>query len=258
MFDSHCHLDAEAYAHDWVGVLDQAEAAGVTGLMAPALHLDSAETLLEMASRDRRLAVGVGIHPHEAERFEPGCRGRMKKLLSGAQAIGETGLEHHYDFVDHGHQLESLRTHLELAEETGLPLILHCREAEEVLWNELKGRNLPGGGVVHCFTGGWHWAQRFLELGFHLGITGMVTFKKAENVAEVARRCPMDRLLVETDGPYLAPMPHRGKTNHPKFIPLIVNKIAQLRDLDQNEVAMATTQNTERLFRFKSEVNRQV
>lgn len=254
MMDSHCHLDAEPYQPDWRGVLDEAEAEGVVGVMVPALHLESAERIQEMAAQDPRLAVGVGIHPHEADRYGPHSLARMKRLLLGAQAIGETGLEHHYDFVDHGKQLESLRAHLDLAAETGLPLILHCREAEEVLWKELETRNLHGGGVVHCFTGGWEWAQRFLDLGFHLGITGMVTFKKAQNVTEVARLCPLDRLLVETDGPYLAPVPYRGKTNHPMFIPLMVKKIAELRDCPESEVSAATTRNCERLFRFKSEV----
>ena len=145
-------------------------------------------------------------------------------------------------------QLESLRCHLEVAKVQGLPIILHCREAEEILYQELKRASLSAGGVVHCFTGNWEWAQRFLELGFHIGITGIVTFKKSAQVQEVASLIPKDRLLVETDGPYLAPIPFRGKTNMPEYIPLIVEKIAEVRGVEASEVADLTTSNAERLF----------
>ena len=142
---------------------------------------------------------------------------RRREFLSWprSHSCRRTGLEFFYDFVEPDIQMQSLRGHLDLAEELCLPLILHCREAEQVLYDELKGRSLPAGGVVHCFTGDWSWAQRFPGLGFHLGVTGMVTFKKDLPMKETARRCPLERLLVETDGPYLAPVPHRGRTTIP-------------------------------------------
>ena len=250
MFDSHCHLDAERYSGEWAEILDRAQAQGVTKVMAPALHLDSARTLQNYAKDDPRIATAVGIHPHEADRFNPQSADEMGELLGNAQAIGETGLEYHYDFVEADQQMRSLRAHLDLAEQSQKPIILHCREAEQDLYQELSKRELKGGGVVHCFTGGWEWAQKFLDLGFHLGITGMVTFKNATQVGEVARNCPLDRLLVETDGPYLAPIPHRGKTNYPSYIPLIVRRVAELRDSDFEEIALATHRNTELLFGF--------
>lgn len=221
-------------------------------MVTPALHLDSFERLVEISGQYPEIVFpAVGVHPHEAspERsngLESGLREGLKRLA--VPILGETGLEGHYDFVPLTDQLVSLRQHLAVAEETGAPLILHCRECETQLYEELQGRDLPGKGVVHCFTGSWEWAQRFLELGFYIGITGIVTFKKATQVAEVASKVPLDRLLVETDGPYLAPIPHRGRTNKPEYIPLIVNKIAELRGTPQSEVAAATVENTERLF----------
>ncbi|MBI3924377.1 MAG: TatD family hydrolase [Armatimonadetes bacterium] len=250
MVDTHVHLDSPGYRDDWRQVLDRAELAGVAQVVAPATRIESSKRLLEMAGEDRRVLPAVGIHPHDAASFDPErSPGELEALASKAVAIGETGLELHYDFAPLGAQLVNLRVQLSIARNLRLPVILHCREAEELLHRELQAAGeLPGGGVVHCFTGSWDWARTFLDLGFHLGVTGMVTFKKTAQVHELARRCPLDRLLVETDGPYLAPIPHRGARNESGYIPLVVEQIARLREMTPEEVAAATTAAARGLF----------
>ena len=227
----------------------------MTRFVAPALHLESYRSLQQLQSKHPEITPAAGIHPHEVndKRLENLAK-RLSALLEGSQnpIVGETGLEGHYDFVPMKLQVESLRTHLDLARQFKAPLILHCRDSEALLFEELKKRPPIAGGVVHCFTGTWDWAQRFLELGLHIGITGIVTFKKAEQVAEVATMVPLSKLLVETDGPYLAPVPHRGKLNKPEYIPLIVKKIAELRQIAHQVVAQQTAANAEKLFKLNT------
>jgi len=254
MIDSHNHIDAKAYKTEPLSVkkvLSDARAAGVRRIVAPALHLQSYSELREIAAKHPEVYPAVGVHPHEAsEEFNHELSKNLQEALRDAPhpIVGETGLEGHYDFTPMEVQMRSLQSHLEVAQTHGLPIILHCRETEEILFNELKRWKLPVGGVVHCFTGSWEWAQRFLDLGFHIGITGIVTFKKSTQVQEVATRLPQDRLLVETDGPYLAPVPYRGKINKPEYIPHIVRKIAELRGVSEEQIARLTVSNTEKLF----------
>jgi TatD DNase family protein len=254
MIDSHIHIDSEVYESmdgGPAGVLDQAQAVGVSRVVAPSIHLDSYERLRKLQESHSNIYPAAGVHPHDAT---PERTKNLAQLLTDAletsaiPIVGETGLEGHYDFTPLNVQLESLRCHLDVAALHGLPVILHCRECEETLYRELKKANLKKAGVVHCFTGSWEWAQRFLELGYYIGITGIVTFKKSLQVQQVAALVPEDRLLVETDGPYLSPIPFRGKTNRPEYIPYIVKKIAELRNLSECEVATFTTSNTEEVF----------
>lgn len=257
MIDSHVHIDSESYRNlpeSIEGVLAEAARVGVERVVAPSIHLDSYADLLEIQqAHPERVFPAAGVHPHDAsESRNSGLAAALEKALNQAAVpiVGETGLEGHYDFTPTQVQLESLRTHLDLARVHNLPLILHCREMEELLYSELSRKPYPAGGVVHCFTGSWDWAQRFLELGFHIGITGIVTFKKSVQVQEVAARVPEDRLLVETDGPYLAPIPFRGKLNRPEYIPHIVEKIAELRETDAAIIGDKTAKNAEQLFRL--------
>ena len=254
MIDSHVHIDAEAYQKLPGGVAEVIESAkkqGVSRFVAPSIHLDSYHRLLSIRKVHPEVFPAAGIHPHDAKAEL--CEGLVEKLESALKQtevpiVGETGLEGHYDFVPMEIQLESLEAHLTLARTHKLPIILHCRKTEGLLYERLKKAELEAGGVVHCFTGTWEWAQKFLELGFHIGITGIVTFKNAKDVHEVATRVPLDRLLVETDGPYLAPIPHRGKTNLPQYIPHIVEQIATLREKENKMIANATEENTVALF----------
>ena len=235
MIGSHVHIDAKKYTEGEgvTNILDQAREAGVMRFVAPSLHFESFDNLLKIRETDPQVYPAAGIHPHEAS--EQRCLDLARKLESV--------------------QLASLRPHLAFARVHDLPIILHCRQTEELLYEEL--RRHPGlRGVVHCFTGTWEWARRFLELGFHIGITGIVTFKNSLQVQEVASNVPQDRLLVETDGPYLAPIPFRGKINKPEYIPLIVKKIAELRGAPAASVAAFTTENTESLFGLKKHVGK--
>lgn len=256
MIDSHVHLDAAPYSeNDGVSeILKAANRAGVNRFVAPALHLDSYTALRRLQGEFPEITPAAGVHPHEVndERLE-NLAERLTTALedSNNPIVGETGLEGHYDFVPMNLQIESLRAHLAVARDLSAPIILHCRNCESLLYEELKERPPLAGGVVHCFTGTWEWAQRFLELGLHIGITGIVTFKKADQVVEVASKVPLSRLLVETDGPYLAPMPYRGKLNKPEYIPLIVDKIAELRQVERALIAESTSENAQNLFKLE-------
>ncbi len=253
MIDSHVHLDAKAYAEGpgVVEILHAAAKLGVDRMVAPALHFDSFEQLLSLSAEFPQIFPAVGVHPHEATpEFAEDLHEHLESGLARLPIpiLGETGLEGHYDFTPLEAQLRCLRPHIEVANSHNIPLILHCRSCEDLLYRELKTTSRARPGVVHCFTGSWEWAQRFLDLGYYIGITGIVTFKNSGDVAEVARQVPLDRLLVETDGPYLAPVPHRGRLNKPEYIPLIVEAIAALRGISSDMVAEATTANTEKLF----------
>lgn len=249
LVDTHVHLDDEAYAGDWRECLDRAGDAGVAAVVVPGSDLDSSCRIARMAAQDPRVLPGAGIHPHQAAGFSARSAERLRELARGAVALGETGLDFHYGFSPRGKQIENLRSHLELARELCLPLILHCREAERELCDELERRApFPAGGVVHCFTGGWEWGKRFLELGFYLGVTGMVTYPRLVQVHEVARHCPRDRLLVETDGPYLAPAPFRGRRNEPCHVAIVARRVAELRGEPLEQVARATTAAARALF----------
>ncbi|CAN0245844.1 unnamed protein product [Phaeothamnion confervicola] len=231
-------------------VLQRAQSLSVRALVLPSTNLESSRRIAEMAHENAALFATVGFHPHQAAEFDPVSSPReLEKLLEGARAIGETGLEAHYDFCPWEAQLVSLRYHLELAKSSNLPLILHCREAEQALYDELESFGpFPAGGVVHCFTGGWEMGQKFLDLGFHLGVNGIVTLANANQVHEVAKKAPLQRLLLETDGPYLTPKPFRGHRNEPAMIPLIARAVAELREQSVDDIALVTSRNSEHLF----------
>jgi TatD DNase family protein len=252
LIDSHIHLDSTAYASDWEAVAERARLLGVYAMVLPATNLQSSVRIGQLASQDPTVYATAGIHPHDAASFDGQASVEaLQQLLQSNKcvAIGETGLESHYDFCPLEQQQQSLRAHLELAREVKLPLILHCRSAEAELYEELKRIGpFSAGGVVHCFTGAWEWGQRFLELGFHIGIGGLSTLANAAEVHKAARLCPIDRLLLETDGPYLTPRPFRGMRNESGTIPIIAEEVARLREQNVDEIAHATTRNSQRLF----------
>lgn len=248
LVDSHIHLDSKEYSEDWRDVYARAAERSVTRCVIPATNLASAERIREMCAERPGLFPTAGIHPHQAAEFDENTIPRLRELLPGCVALGETGLEAFYDFCPWEKQLDSLRPQLQLAREMDKPVILHCRDCEEALYNETVGNR----GVVHCFTGSWEWAQKFLDRGFYLGVNGLVTLPKAENVQEVARKMPLDRMLLETDGPYLAPKPHRGYRNEPALVPLIAMFVSELRGCSITEVAQTTTRNSEKLFGLKT------
>lgn len=253
LVDSHIHLDSQAYHNDLEDCLRRASQFGVESMILPSLDLDSSRRIALLVKEHSCLAGALGVHPHQASSFDPQTTpGEWERLLREHPwvAVGETGLELHYDFCPLETQQVSLQAHLDLAERTRLPLILHCRLAEALLYEALQARKGRLQGVVHCFTGGWEWAQKFLDLGFYLGLGGLVTLPKAHEVHEVASKVPSDRFLLETDGPYLSPVPLRGYRNESCLLPLVVERLQELRGDGALEIVQQARTNTRQLFRL--------
>jgi len=252
VIDSHCHLDAEQYDPDRDAVIERARDAGVTTVVVPGTDLASSEkaVALSQGAHSIPLHATVGVHPHEAKGYADAMP-RLRALAAGAVAIGETGLDFHYTFSPQELQCESLRAHVRLARALDLPLVLHCREAEPALLQILEEEHASEcGGVVHCYTGTMETALRVLDMGLHLGFTGIITFKNAVALREVLARVPLDRILLETDGPYLAPIPHRGKRNEPSFLPRIAEAVAAVKQVPVARLTENAAENTRRLFRL--------
>ncbi|MFL9842067.1 TatD family hydrolase [Sphingomonas sp. ST-64] len=250
--DSHCHLNYKGLAEDQEAVLARARDSGVVAMLNIATRESEWDEVLATAEREADVWSTVGIHPHEADEHP---HIDTAKLVSRAQhprvvGIGETGLDYYYDHSDRAQQQKSFRAHIAASRETGLPLIVHTRDAEAdtaaILAEEMGKGAYPG--VIHCFTASGDFADKALELGFYISISGIVTFKNARDLQETAARLPLDRLLIETDAPFLAPVPHRGKTGEPAFVADTCRFLAQLRGMDAEELAEATRENFHRLF----------
>ena len=252
LIDSHCHLDFPDFADDLDGVVARARAAGVGGMVTISTHLDKALALGAIAERFSGVWYTVGVHPHEAESHAAVTPKSLLALTAAPKVVGvgETGLDFYYEHSPREAQERLFRAHIAAARETGLPVIVHTRDADErtieVLCDEM-GRG-PFTGLIHCFSTGRELAEKALELGFYISIAGIVTFRNAKALREIVADLPLDRMLVETDSPYLAPMPNRGKRNEPSFLPHTAEQIATLKGVSTDEVAAATTDNFFRLF----------
>jgi TatD DNase family protein len=257
VIDSHCHLAGDEFTTDLADVVGRAKASGLSGALVILGAEDHAE--LERAKKvsgawsDVRFSIGV--HPHQAKEFstDPAEAARQTRTAIDAQplnrAVGEIGLDYHYDLSPRDVQQHVFREQVQLARMLRLPIVIHTREAEEdtfQILEEEKAREV--GGVFHCFTGDRQMAKRCLDLGFHVSLAGIVTFPRALELKEVARMVPLDRLLVETDSPYLAPVPHRGKRNEPAHVVRVAEAIAELRGTTIDEIDRATQSNHYRLF----------
>lgn len=252
--DSHCHLDRldlAAHQGDLNGALDAARARGVRQFLAIAVTLDDVADLAGIARAHDDVVISAGVHPLHRVEHEPdveaikACAERF-----AAVAIGETGLDYHYDTIPREVQHERFKRHLQAATELELPVIVHTREAREDTLSLIHEHTDPGiGGVLHCFTEDLDMAREAVRHGFMISLSGIVTFRNAESIRELARAVPLDRLLIETDSPYLAPMPHRGKPNEPQWVVEVAECIARERGISLDEVAMQTTANFYRLFR---------
>ena len=251
--DSHCHLDLPDFDRDRDEVVARARAAGVGGMLVVGGVDESAghRRAIEVAGR-YGLPASAGVHPHEARLADEGVYDELRGLARERRivAIGEIGLDFHYDHSPRPVQREAFRRQLRLAREVGLPVIVHTREADQETAEILEQESAKEtGGVVHCFTGGLELARRALGVGFHLSFSGIVAFPRAATIQQVARECPEDRLLVETDAPFLAPPPHRGQRNEPAFVIEVARKVAELRDTTLEAVSGATARNHARLFK---------
>ncbi|SFH78747.1 TatD family hydrolase [Modicisalibacter xianhensis] len=252
--DSHCHLDRldlAAHGDSLDAALNVARARGVRQFLAIAVTLDGVENLAGIARAHEDVVISAGVHPMHSADDEPS----MEAIKACAErfdvvAIGETGLDFHYDTIDRNIQRERFKRHLQAATELELPVIVHTRDAREETLQLIREHTNPAvGGVLHCFTEDIDMAREAVRLGFFISLSGIVTFRNAESIRELARRVPLDRLLIETDSPYLAPVPHRGKPNEPQWVVEVAECIARERGISIDEVAMQTTANFYRLFR---------
>ena len=258
LVDSHCHLDRLDLARfdgALAGVLDAAAAQGVMRLLSVATDLEHWPALARLTEPYPQIALSVGVHPSEEEGRAPTVAeltalGREPRVV----ALGETGLDYYYGAASAARQQEWFRIHIAAARALGKPLIVHTRDAREDTLRILAEEGAAEvGGVLHCFTEDWAMAEQALALNFHISFSGIVTFKNARPIQDAARRMPADRLLVETDSPYLAPVPHRGKPNQPAWVRHVAEFVAQLRGETLEQVAAATTANYLRLFGLSQE-----
>jgi TatD DNase family protein len=250
--DSHCHLDFDNFEDDLDAVVNRAREAGVCRMVTICTKVSAFEQVLGVAERFDDVFCSVGVHPHEAEKEGGVSLERLLELSRHPKVvgIGESGLDYFYDNSPVDAQKTSFRTHIDAARESGLPLIVHSRDADADMAEMLEAGAREGDfpGVLHCFTAGPELAARAVAIGFYVSLAGIITFKSAESIRETIRQVPMDRLLVETDAPYLAPVPMRGKRNEPAFVRHTHEMLAQVKEVDVETMAKATTENFLRLF----------
>jgi TatD DNase family protein len=251
LVDSHCHLDDEKFAADLEAVIERAQAAGVERMMAIGTGNGppDLEAAIRLANAHGFIYATVGVHPHDAAKATPATFEHLLALINHPKvlAIGEIGLDYHYDFSPREVQREIFTGQLHLAVKTLKPIVIHTREAWDDTLRLIDETPPPRGGIMHCFTGGPEEARQALERGFYLSFGGVITFPKADKVREAARITPDDRLLVETDAPYLAPAPHRGKRNEPAFLIETVRRLAEIRGTTPEAIAKRTIANFDRL-----------
>ncbi len=250
--DTHAHL---ASLEDLPGALKRARENGVDKIIAISSDLPSSVTTISISKKYESIFATVGVHPHAAETTDSLIIAEIEKLSSGPTvvAIGETGLDYYYMNSEKKVQINSLIEHINMARRTRLPLVIHVRDADDDLKRILKTEDISDRtGVIHCFTGNYETAKNYLDLGFYISFSGIVTFKKSEEIRDAAKKIPADRILIETDSPYLAPVPHRGKKNEPAFVRCVAETVAETRGVSLEEIALLTTANAERLFKFGS------
>ncbi len=250
--DSHCHLNYKGLVEDQPGVLARARAAGVTGMLNISTRECEWDDVLAVAEREADVWASVGIHPHEADQHQDIDTAKLVARAKNPRviAIGETGLDYYYDKSDRERQRSSFRSHIAASRDTSLPLIVHTRDAEEdtasILADEMGKGAYPG--VIHCFTASADFAAKALDLGLYISISGIVTFKNAKDLQATAATIPMDRLLIETDSPFLAPVPHRGRPCEPGFVVDTARFLAELRGESVEQLAETTRSNFFKLF----------
>ena len=252
LIDSHCHLNYEGLADRQAEVLANARARGVSGFLNISTRKSEWDAVIAVATREPDVWASVGIHPHEADNHPDLGAAVLVDAAAHPRvvAIGECGLDYYYDKSDRAAQRERFAAHIEAARQTALPLVVHTREAEEDTAAMLTEAVAAGGvtGVLHCFTGSRALAEKALDLGFYVSLSGIVTFKNAADLQETAKMLPGDRMLVETDSPFLAPVPNRGRTCEPAFVADTAAFVADLRGEQADDLAQATTANFFRLF----------
>jgi len=252
LVDSHCHLNFPDFKDDREAVIARARVAGVTVMQTICTELEEFEEVSGIAEAHEGIYCSIGVHPNESGEKR---RAGVEDLLSRTShpkviGVGETGLDYHYETSAREVQQESFRIHIAAARQSGLPLIVHTRDADEdtvsILTEEMKKGAFMG--LIHCFTATRFLARKAVEMGMYISLSGIISFKNAEDIRATVKDLPLDRLLIETDAPFLAPLPHRGKRNEPAFVAHTNRKLAEIRGISEEESARATTENFFRLF----------
>ncbi|MDN3645396.1 TatD family hydrolase [Pontixanthobacter aestiaquae] len=252
LIDSHCHLEYDGLIEEQDAVLDRARSAGVQGFLNISTKQSEWGQVMGTAAREKDVWASVGIHPHHADDHADLGIDALREAVKHPRviAIGETGLDYYYDKSDRQVQQDLFRLHITVARETGLPVIIHTRDAEDdtaaILEDELGKGAFPA--LIHCFTASSEFGRKVLDLGLTISLSGIVTFKNAKELQEIAAELPEDRILVETDSPFLAPVPHRGKTCEPAFVRNTAEFVSELRGVTVEELAATTTSNFFKLF----------
>jgi TatD DNase family protein len=255
LIDSHCHLDMEWYKEDLDDILARAKAHGIQSIISIGIDEKSSFAAVELAKKYPMIKASVGIHPHDVAQINDATYAHLQQLVAENRehivAFGEIGLDYAKEYSPKDIQRHAFKEQLNLAKKLALPVIIHDRDAHEDCLELLQAAApFPHGGVMHCFSGDTHLAENILALGFYISIPGVVTFKNGKELQETASRVPLESLLIETDGPFLAPIPWRGKRNEPSYLPYIAQKIAELKGVSIESVAKQTSLNTQRLFHF--------
>lgn len=253
LVDTHCHLDFQQYADDLTDVLARAADVGVRRIVAPGIDLASSREVVDLANRHDMVVAAVGVHPNSSAEWQDNWIAELRLLARCGKvvAIGEIGLDYYRDHSPRQVQQRAFEAQIALAVELDLPVIVHNRQADQDVLQRLPTVEEGSGtskGVLHSFSGPWSTAAVALEKGYYLGFTGPITFKKATELRNVAVQVPMERLLVETDGPFLAPHPYRGKRNEPSYVRYVARKLAELKQINEAEIACRTSANAARLF----------
>lgn len=253
LIDTHCHLDMGAYLEDLGDVLSKAYSAGVHAIVTIGIDVTSSQEAIRLAKKYRMVKATVGIHPHDVGNIDMSHLNEIRTLIEKNRqhivGYGEIGLDYVKNYSEPDIQRQYFRHQLEIAREYELPVIIHDREAHDDILRILKECSpFPYGGIMHCFSGNMEFAKEILDLGLLISIPGTVTFKNASDLQEVAQKIPLDSILLETDGPFLAPMPYRGKRNEPAYLLYTLSEVTKLRNSSLEEIAQATTDNACRLF----------
>ena len=253
--DSHCHLDRldlSAREGGLDAVIADAKARGVSHLLTVAVDLDSSQTLTQLTAQHNNIYSSVGVHPLQDEELPMPTVEQLTSLACAPKvvAIGETGLDNFYSAESYEWQRDSFINHLQAAQQVQKPIIVHTRDARDETIKLLREYSLDSAGVLHCFTETWEMAKAALDLGFYISFSGIVTFKSADVLREVVKKVPVDRILVETDSPWLAPVPYRGKQNEPQYVYEVAQTVADLKNMSLEQLAQTTTNNFLQLFKI--------
>jgi len=255
VIDTHCHLDMISNGTDIDTTITRAATCGVAPIITVGIDLESSQKAINLAAQYESVYATVGIHPHNVQELDDSTYAELEKLCRKPKVVayGEIGLDYIKQYAPKNVQLEHYARQVDLAKKVNLPLVIHDREAHEDILHILNKKSpFPAGGVMHCFSGDWHLATKILDLGFLVSIPGVVTFNKAAAMQEVAQQVPLDMLILETDAPFLAPDPLRGKENIPEYILYTAQKVADLRGISLEELARRTTENASKLFKIPS------